>query len=207
MRWALFALVVSANPLSLIPYPGSLIPHPASRIQVPRFAIRDSGFGIRDERPAIRDSDVIDRILAVVSGQPITLSDATAAQQFRLVEPPAGAPDPLKFVVDRLVERTLILAEVERFQPPEPDPSEITVRVDELERRAGSAAALEKALAMTGLTPERLRRHIRDDLRITTYLNQRFGANTPPAERQAAIDAWVVELRRRGSVTVRTPAR
>ncbi len=149
---------------------------------------------------------VIDRIMAVVGAQPITLSDVSAARQFGLVPVPSGTADPIAYTLDRLIERTLILAEVERFQPPEPDPSEITIRVDELERRAGSAAALEKALAMTGLTRERLRRHIRDDLRITTYLNQRFGANTPPAERQAAIDSWVSELRRRANVTVLTPA-
>jgi hypothetical protein len=147
-------------------------------------------------------ADVIDRIMAVVSGQPITLSDVTAALQFHLVEAPAGTPDPAAYAVDRLVERTLILAEVERFQPPEPDPIEMTIRIDDLERRAGSTAAFEKALAVTGMTREQLRRHIRDDLRITTYLNQRFGANADAAERQGAIAAWVAELKKRADVTV-----
>ena len=131
----------------------------------------------------------------------------TAALQFHLVEPPPGTPDPVAYAVDRLIERTLILAEVDRFQPPEPDPIEMTIRIDELERRAGSPAAFDKLLAMTGMTRDRLRRHIRDDLRITTYKNQRFGANTPPAERDAAIAQWASELRRRASVTVLTTNR
>ena len=152
-------------------------------------------------------ADIIDRIMAVVDGQIITLSDVTAALQFHLVEPPPGTPDPVAHTVDRLIERTLVLAEVERFQPPEPDPIEITIRVDELERQAGSAAAFDKLLATTGLTRGRLGRHIRDDLRITTYKNQRFGANTPPAERDAAMSTWVSELRRRANVTVLTPVR
>jgi hypothetical protein len=152
-------------------------------------------------------AEIIDRIMAVVGGQPITLSDVTAALQFHLVEPPPGTPDPAAYAVDRLIERTLILAEVERFQPPEPDPVEMTIRVDALERVAGSPAALDKLLATTGMTRDRLRRHIRDDLRITTYTNQRFGANTPPAEREAAIRSWVSELRRRADVTVLTLAR
>jgi hypothetical protein len=147
-------------------------------------------------------ADVIDRIMAVVGGQPITLSDVTAALQFRLVEPPAGTADPLAYAVDRLIERTVVLAEVERFRPPEPDPIEITIRIDELERRAGSAAAFDKALAMTGTTRDQLRRYIRDDLRITTYLNQRFGANADANNRAAAIKAWVSELKRRADVTV-----
>ena len=146
-------------------------------------------------------ADVIDRITAVVGGQIITLSDVTAALQFHLVEPPPGTADPVAYTVDRLVERTLILAEVDRFQPPEPDPIEMTVRIDALERRAGSAD-FEKLLAVLGMTRDRLRRHIRDDLRITTYINQRFGANTPEAEREPAMRAWVAELRRRASIAV-----
>jgi hypothetical protein len=146
-------------------------------------------------------AEVIDRILAVVGGQPLTLSDVTAARQFGLIEPPAGTADPLAYVIDRLIDRTLMLAEVDRFQPPEPDPVEITIRVDALEQRAGSAAAFDKALAVTGTAREQLRRHIRDDLRITTYLNQRFGA-TDPAGRGAAIASWVGDLRRRADVTL-----
>lgn len=147
-------------------------------------------------------AELIDRIMAVVGGQPVTLSDVNAALQFRLVEPPAGTRDPRAYALDRLIERVLILNEVDRFQPPEPDPIEITIRVDELERGAGSAAAFERALNVTGMTREQLRRHIRDDLRTATYFNQRFGANTPPAERTAAIAAWLAELRRRAEITM-----
>jgi hypothetical protein len=146
-------------------------------------------------------ADVIDRIMAVVSSRTITLSDVTAVLQLHLVEAPAETKDPAAYAVERLVDRTLILAEVERFQPPEPDPIEITIRVDALERAAGSAAAFDKLLAVTGMTRDQLRRHIRDDLRITTYLNQRFGGTDTP-ERQASVQAWVSELRKRADVTV-----
>jgi hypothetical protein len=147
-------------------------------------------------------AEIIDRIMAVVDGQPVMLSDVNAALQFHLVEPPAGTADPIGYALDRLIERTLMLSEVDRFQPPEPDPVMMTIKIDDLERRAGSAAAFEKALAVNGTSREALRRHIRDDLRITTYLNQRFGANTTAAEREPAIGAWLADLRRRGAVTV-----
>jgi hypothetical protein len=152
--------------------------------------------------PRASNLEIIDRIMAVVSGQPITLSDVTAARQFGLVQVPPGTPDPNAYTLDRLIERTLILAEVERFQPPEPDPVEMTIRMDELGRRLGSAAAFDKALAVVGMTRDELRRYFRNDLRIATYLNQRFGATTAEAERQAAIKTWTSELRKRADVTV-----
>jgi len=150
-------------------------------------------------------AELIDRIMAVVSRQAITLSDVNAALLFQLVEPPPGTPDPLAFVLDRLIDRTLMLAEVDRFQPPEPAPIEISLRLQEMEQRAGSAAAVARSLAVTGMTLDQLRAHIRDDLRITTYLNQRFGTSAGP-ERVEAIAAWVAELRRRAEITVQYQA-
>jgi hypothetical protein len=196
MKLAVFALL-AASPLSLIAHPESLILNPES--------LRAAGSGIQDARSGIRDSpvspEVIDRIVAVVGGQPITLSDVTAVLQFGLVAVPPATPDAQAYVVDRLIERTLMLAEVERFQPPEPDPIEMTIRIDELERRAG-AAAFAKALAVTGMTREQLRRYLRNDLRITTYLNQRFGTNADASQRQTAIRTWIDEIRRRADVRV-----
>jgi len=152
-------------------------------------------------------AEIIDRIMAVVGGQPITLSDVNAALVFHLAQPPAGTGDPLAYVLDRLIDRTLRLAEVDRFQPPEPAPVEITLRIEELEQRAGSPAAFAKALAVTGATREQLSRHIRDDLRMATYLNQRFGTNPDLAERVTAIAAWTAELRRRAEITVQYQAK
>lgn len=151
-------------------------------------------------------AEVIDRIMAVVGGQPLTLSDVNAALAFHLAEPPAGTTDPLAYVLERLIDRNLILAEVDRFQPPEPAPSEIDLRIAELEQRAGSAAAFNRGLAVTGSTRDQLRRHIRDDLRIATYLNQRFGTNPALPERTAAIATWTAELRRRAAITVQYQA-
>jgi hypothetical protein len=146
-------------------------------------------------------ADVIDRIMAVVDGQPVTLSDVVGVRQFELIAVPAGTPDPLAYLVDRLVERSVILTEVERFQPPEPDPVAITVVVDDLQRRVGSAAEFDRMLSVTGMTRDQLRRFVRDDQRITIYLNQRFGMLSPQ-ERVASITGWIADLRRRADVTV-----
>jgi hypothetical protein len=149
-----------------------------------------------------RTADVVDRIMAVVGAQPITLSDVAAAQQFQLVEVPPGTGDARGYVLDRLIDRTLMLTEVDRFQPPEPDPTEIARRLDQMQARAGSAAAFEKALAVTGTTREQLQRFVRDSLRTETYVNQRFGTILDPVERAAVIANWVGDLRRRAEITV-----
>ena len=145
---------------------------------------------------------VIDRIMAVVAAQPIMQSDVTAAETFHLVNVPPGTADPTLYVLRQLVRRALMLAEVERLQPPQPDEIEITVRVDAIEKEAGSPAAFDRELAVTGLTRDQVRRFIRDDLRIRTYLIERFGADRPEAQFNSAVDAWVADLRRRTQVTV-----
>ncbi len=127
-------------------------------------------------------AEVIDRLMAVVLNQPILMSDVNAARLFEFVRPEPNAPDPVAAVLDRLIDRTLMLTEVDRYQPPEPAPQEIDVRVAQIEKRFASPAALDKALAETGMTRDRLRQYIRDDLRIVTYLNQRFGAAAVPSD-------------------------
>lgn len=144
-------------------------------------------------------SQTIDRLAAVVAGHPITLSDVNAALQFHLVDVPQDAPDRTDAALQKLIDRTLMLTEVERFQPPEPDPSEIAKRVDALRQQAGSDAAFTRELEVVGMTLDQLRRFVRDDLRIATYLNQRFG-DAP--QRAQSVAAWVGELRRRNEVTV-----
>ncbi len=150
---------------------------------------------------AVGAGEVIDRIMAVVSGQPIMLSDVNAALDFHLVSVPDGAADPVGAALDRLIDRALMLGEVERYQPPEPAAGAISARMTEVERQVGSEATFERDLAATGQTRELLRRYLRDDLRIAAYLEQRFGY-TDPARREQAISDWVQSLRKRSEVAV-----
>ena len=146
-------------------------------------------------------AEVIDRIMAVVGGQPITLSDVNAAMVFHLV-PQRDTPDPLATTLDRLVERALILAEVDRYQPPEPAPDAIDERIVAIAGQLGSREALDRNLAAVGLTLEQLRRRIRDDMRISIYLNQRFGGGETENDRRTLVADWVAGLRRRTDVTL-----
>lgn len=151
---------------------------------------------------AAAPAEIIDRIMAVVGAQPITLSEVTAARELQLVEVPPGTADAQGYVLDRLIDRTLMLTEVNRFQPPEPDASEIARRLDQMQARAGSAAAFDQQLAVTGASRDLVGRFIRDSLRIATYSNQRFGTAGDATERAAAVASWTADLRRRAHITV-----
>src|SRR5205814_8274013 len=61
-------------------------------------------------------AEVIDRVLAVVGGQLITLTDVIAARDLRLVAPPTRA-DPTRDLLSKLIDRDLVLADAARHAP------------------------------------------------------------------------------------------
>jgi hypothetical protein len=145
-------------------------------------------------------AEIIDRIMAVVNGQALTLSDVNAASMLQLLTPETNRPDVTSAVLDHLIERTLIIGEVDRYQPPEPAPEEIGRRYDIVVQRVGGEANLQRIFADTGVSADQLRRWVRDDLRMETYFNQRFGTTDP--SRAKTVADWVSGLRRRADVTV-----
>ena len=149
--------------------------------------------------PSASPADTIDRIMAVVSGQPITLSDVNAALAFRLVEPPPAGPDRIKIALDRVIDRELMLAEVDRYQPPEPAPDAIDQQMAAIRQKLGSRFDTE--LKATGISEDALRREIRDNIRLQIYMNQRFSGVEGEARAKLVSD-WVEGLRRRGAILV-----
>lgn len=126
--------------------------------------------------------EIIDRILAVVGGELILLSDAMAAQRFGLVEPPPPGADPIRPTLDALIDRRLQLFEVNRYLPPEPDPAAIDARLAAVRARFPTAEAFQAALAESGITEAALRSSVRDTLRLANYRAQRFAAALEPSE-------------------------
>lgn len=129
----------------------------------------------------ILHAEVIDRILATVGGGLVLQSDAVAAVRLGFVEVPAQR-DPLQWTMDRLIERRLMLIEVDRYGPPEPALAEIDRRIHAIDERIGSGKRLDEIMRETGLTVDQLRVYVRDDLRIDDYIQQRFGATFQPTE-------------------------
>jgi hypothetical protein len=139
-------------------------------------------------------AEIIDRILAVVDGAIIMQSDVTMAVRLGLVAS-ASAPDPITVPLEALIERRLILEEVDRYAPPDPPDAQVDRHLDDIRARAG--ARFDAILAESGISVDQLRRHVRDDLRMEAYLQQRFGTLQP-----SAIRDWIAGLRRRANVNV-----
>lgn len=168
-------------------------------------------FGVRAE--------IIDRVLAILPGQIITLSDVEAALDLGLVEPPAGG-DRVAGGLAALVDRILMLNEVRRVVPPEPTPAAIDARVATIRSRFSSPAELSRILDARGVDETVLRIYAADELRLASYLDERFSAASQPTDeeirqageaartklvaerRQTLVSAWIADLRRRADVTI-----
>ena len=142
-------------------------------------------------------AETIDRVLAVVAGQLITLTDVRAAIDLRL-QRTDDAADPVRVVLTKLIDRELILAEVDRYAPPEPTAEAVDREVSRVRARFESQEALDAALARSGIDEKHLRETLRQDLRMRAYLDQRF--TSAADRREAVMDDWLAGLRRRAEI-------
>jgi hypothetical protein len=146
---------------------------------------------------AAASAETLDRVLAVVAGQLITLSDVTAARELGL-QPAGGAADPVRAVLTRLIDRELVLAEVDRYAPPEPDAASVDQELARVRARFPSQAAFDAALSRSGIDENHVRETLRQDLRVAAYMTQRF--TSAGDRRQEMIDDWMAGLRRRADI-------
>jgi hypothetical protein len=128
--------------------------------------------------------ELIGRTLAIVGGQAVTLSDVRTASALQLID--ANPDVALDDAIARLIDRLLMLREVQRYAPAEPDAAAVDRGVEAVRRRFTSPDALAATLAAGGFTETRLRAWIRDDLRIAAYLDQRFAAVGLPSDEDVA---------------------
>lgn len=142
-------------------------------------------------------AETIDRVLAVVAGQLIMLSDVNAVRDLGIVTPAPGA-DAVASVLSQLIDRELMLAEVDRYAPPEPETAEIDKAFAAVRARFPSDEAFNDVLARSGFAAAHVREIVRQNLRLRAYLDQRFTApDGNQQRRQMLIDDWVASLRRR----------
>jgi len=159
------------------------------RIAVVAGALAIAGVSVRAE--------TIDRVMAVVGGQLITLSDVTVARDLGLVAS-IGAPDPVRAVLSQLIDRELMLAEVDRYAPPEPSADVVDRDLAAVKSRFSSAADYDAVLTRSGIDDRRVREFVRQTLRIRAYQDQRFSSTD--TRRDTLIGEWLSGLRRRGDV-------
>lgn len=179
--------------------------------------------------PALGQDVLIDRVLATVDGHVITLSDVRAVRALGLVPEATQASGDGDAALEALIDRVLVLAEVDRYMPPEPDPAAVDRGVADV--RAKHAGSYQSVLVTSGLDESFVRLWIRSELRIEGYLAQRFAGVVEPSEddieayrrahasegrpldeaavrtavttqrRQALVREWIDGLRARATIT------
>jgi hypothetical protein len=126
-------------------------------------------------------AEIIDRVLAVAAGQLIMMSDVAAARELGLV-PAEEAADPTREILSQLIDRALVLAEVERYAPPEPTAAAVDRELATVRARFASPEDVQKTLARVGIDERHLRETLRQNLRIRAYVAQRFTVSAPTEE-------------------------
>jgi hypothetical protein len=129
--------------------------------------------------PSLR-AEVVDRVMAVVGSAIVTLSDLRAAETFALASGTTRAE-----VLTALIDRELMLGEVDRYAAPDPDPAVLERRLAQIQARFPSRALFEQALAQTAMTEGRLKAFVSENLRVESYVDQRFGAAAQPTAEEA----------------------
>lgn len=142
-------------------------------------------------------AETIDRVLAVAAGQLIMESDVVGMRDLGFVTPDSGANADAS-VLSKLIDRELMLAEVDRYAPPEPESAQIDRDLAAVRARFPSEQAYDAVLNRAGLQPANVREIVRQNLRLEAYLAERFVVQDGDQQRrQAMIDEWVAGLRRR----------
>ena len=146
----------------------------------------------------LAQTTTLDRILAIVDGQILMHSDVRAFIDLGLVDIPAGPSQEVE-VLTWLIERRVVLDQVDRFVVAEPDPGAVDRRFDLVRSQLPGDTELEVILDRVGLTSDDLRQLVADDIRRDAYLADRFQAVTDGL-REAAIRDWVADLVRRAQI-------
>jgi hypothetical protein len=131
----------------------------------------------------VLQAQVIDRVLAVVSGTVILMSDARAALSLGLFD--AGtAADPVEAAMRWLIDRRLVLDEAGRGGRVDVDPAAIDLGADQVRQRFPSEEAYRRALEALGLDDAGVRRLVRETLTVRKYVEDRFDSAVPPSDEE-----------------------
>jgi peptidyl-prolyl cis-trans isomerase SurA len=130
---------------------------------------------------------VLDRVVAVINGDVILLSDVLEEQRFALLQPfqAKGRGSDKQKALDRLIDRTLILQQLKDLQnAPKVTDEEVNAQIAELRKHlpacGGNAcetdAGWREVLALHGFTEEEFQQRWRTRMLVLGFIEQRFRA-------------------------------
>ncbi len=124
------------------------------------------------------EPELINEIVAVVEGTPVTLWDIEVESRLRALEQRGFIPesDPsdadLATSLDQLINRMLVMRAADRFRVPPAGENEIEVELEGLRQRA--LRPLDTQLARVGISEERLKYRVRAKIRIRRLIEDRL---------------------------------
>jgi peptidyl-prolyl cis-trans isomerase SurA len=133
---------------------------------------------------ALAQAELVDRIVAIIDRDVVTLSEAEQAGEIARARTGASEPEPLISIVERLIESRLVEREVERFTGEPVSPEFVDGALREVRDRFSSETAFREMLAGSGLSEEELRATLRRQIGVARYLEQRFRPLTFVTEEQ-----------------------
>ena len=153
-------------------------------------------------------TEVIDRIVATVNRTPVTQSEWDDAVRLEALlegrEPGAENDAERKATLDRLIDQALITQQIHESSYTPVTDDVVAARIAELRRQvpqAGADAAWHTLLASYELTEADVKAHIRTELDVLRFLDQRFRPTVqvfPREVRRYYDDQFVPEVRKAG---------
>jgi peptidyl-prolyl cis-trans isomerase SurA len=131
---------------------------------------------------ALARAELVDRIVAIIDREVVTLSEAEQASEIARARTDASAP--LVSVVERLIESRLVEREVDRFTGEPVSAELVDGALREVRAGFSSESAFRDMLTRSGLSEEELRAKLRRQIAVTQYLEQRFRPLTFVTEEQ-----------------------
>ena len=121
--------------------------------------------------------ELVDRVVALVNGDPILLSDVRRARSMAGPPGSAGSSGPTdRELLELIIDERVRLHEIERFEKVAVPLEEIDRQVDALRSDLGGEEALERMLADAGMSREDLRSTFARQLLVLSYIDERLGA-------------------------------
>jgi peptidyl-prolyl cis-trans isomerase SurA len=124
-------------------------------------------------------AEVIDRIVAVVNHQIITLSDVKQARKFLEIGPenlttPGDEQQSQFELTQKLIEQSLIRQQIQQFPGIDVSPAEIEKQMASLKKENSTSQDWEQHLEQLQLTPVEVEEHLRWQLQVMKFFDYRF---------------------------------
>jgi hypothetical protein len=122
---------------------------------------------------AVLANEVVDRVVARIEGDIITLSELRELGAFQQLAGRAAATDQ-SALLRQLVEQWIVANDAAAARYPLPSAADVDREIDALQKRTGAPEAFHGRLAELGLTGKALRRLVEREIYLERYLDYKF---------------------------------